>query len=79
MKKVHADKLPAVSAATEHIIQNMAEKSNTDADVVPEAMAEAYICNRKSLKKPGRYTHKLSLQNPLKSAYFAAKIESLKQ
>lgn len=77
MKKVNADKLPVVSASTETAVKTQAEKSNVEEEVVTEPMAEAYILQNKPEKAIDIY-NKLSLLNPAKSAYFAAKIDSLK-
>ncbi|MFN0081349.1 MAG: hypothetical protein ACKVOM_02435 [Ferruginibacter sp.] len=77
MKKVNADKLPVVSASTETAVKTQAEKSNMEEDIVTEPMAEAYILQNKREKAMDIY-NKLSLLNPAKSAYFAAKIDSLK-
>lgn len=77
MKKVNADKLPVVSASTETAVKTQAEKSNIEEDIVTEPMAEAYILQNKREKAIDIY-NKLSLLNPAKSAYFAAKIDSLK-
>ena len=77
MKKVQGDRLPPVSAAGEAAVQNLAEKSNLEEDVLTEAMAEVYSQQGKTEKAIETYS-KLSLLNPSKSAYFAAKIESLK-
>ena len=78
MKKVHPDKLPTVTATTETAVQTLAEKSNIEEEVVTEAMAEAYVQQDKYVKASEIYS-KLSLLNPAKSAYFAAKIDSLKK
>ena len=78
MKKVHPDKLPPVNKVTETAVQNQAEKSNLEEEIVTEAMAEAYILQNKQAKAIDIY-NKLSLLNPAKSAYFATKIESLKK
>ena len=78
MKKVHPDKLPAVTTITETAVQTQAEKSNIEEEVVTEPMAEAYILQNKLPKAIDIY-NKLSLLNPAKSAYFAAKIDSLKK
>jgi hypothetical protein len=77
MKKVHPDKLAAVNALVETTIQNQAAKSNIEEEVVTEAMAEAFVQQGKNIRAIDTY-EKLSLLNPAKSAYFAAKIESLK-
>lgn len=78
MKKVHPDKISETGRATDTAIQSIAEKSNKEEDVVTEAMADAYILQNKHAKAIDTY-EKLSLLNPAKSAYFAAKIESLKK
>ena len=78
MKKVHPDKLPPVNIVTETAVQTQAEKSNIEEEIVTEPMAEAYILQNKHAKAIDIY-NKLSLLNPAKSAYFAAKIDSLKK
>ena len=78
MKKMHPDKISETGRATDTAIQSIAEKSNQEEDIVTEAMAEAYILQNKHSKAVDTY-EKLSLLNPSKSAYFAAKIESLKK
>jgi hypothetical protein len=78
MKKVHPDKLPAVTKVTETAVQTQAEKSNIEEEIVTEPMAEAYILQNKYSKAIDIF-NKLSLLNPAKSAYFAAKIDSLKK
>lgn len=78
MKKVHPDKMSETGKATDTAIQNIAEKSNREEEVLTEAMAEAYRLQGKNAKAMETY-EKLSLLNPAKSAYFAAKIESLKK
>ncbi len=77
MKKVHADKLPATNVIVEKAIQTQAEKSNKEAEIYTEAMAEAYIVQGKLGKAIEVYS-KLSLMIPSKSTYFASKIDSLK-
>jgi hypothetical protein len=77
MKKVHPDKLAHVNALVEVAIQNQAAKSNIEEEVLTEAMAEAFVQQGKNIRAIDTY-EKLSLLNPAKSAYFAAKIESLK-
>ena len=61
----------------ENAIQNMAEKSNIEGDVVTESMAEVFAMQGKA-KKAIEVYEKLSLLNPSKSAFFAAKINNLK-
>ncbi len=76
MKKIHSDQLQATNEQTDIIIQKMAEKSNTEGDVLTEAMAEV-LMHQGKLRKAIELYQKLSLLNPAKSAYFAAKIEQI--
>lgn len=76
MKKLHKEKLAEGDAQTDKTIQQIAEHSNEDAEVVTEAMAEVLVKQNKMDKAIEVYS-KLSLINPSKSAYFAGKIESL--
>lgn len=78
MKKLHPGRLPEQNEVVEKIIQSSAELSNEDAGVLTEAMAEVLIKQGKSQKAIEMF-EKLSLMNPSKSIYFAAKIESLKK
>ncbi len=77
MKKLHPSKLPEQNSLAEDIIQSAAEVSNIDTEVLTEAMAEVLIKQDKKDKAIEMY-NKLSLINPSKSAYFAAKIENIK-
>ena len=77
MKKIHKEKTIAGDDQTDKTIQQIAEHSNADAEVVTEAMADVLLKQHKTEKAIEVY-EKLSLLNPSKSAYFAAKIESLK-
>ena len=77
MKKVHVTELENGSIQNDMTIQNLAEKSNTEGEIVTEAMAEVFAQQGKTGKAIEVYK-KLSLLNPLKSAFFAAKIEQLK-
>ncbi|MEO8822163.1 MAG: hypothetical protein ABI366_01215 [Ginsengibacter sp.] len=77
MKKLHPDQLPEQNEVIEKLIQTSSEVSNQNANVLTEAMAEVLIKQGKREKALEMY-QKLSLINPSKSAYFAAKIESLK-
>jgi hypothetical protein len=77
MKKVHVPD-PETGAVTADVsIQTLAEKSNAEGEIVTEAMAEVFAQQGKTGKAIEVYK-KLSLLNPLKSAFFAAKIEQLK-
>ncbi|MBA2562807.1 MAG: hypothetical protein H0V14_07815 [Chitinophagaceae bacterium] len=78
MKKIPVQNLAEGDEYTDTKIQNIAETSNTNTEVVTEAMAEVLIKQNKLEKAIEMYV-KLSLNNPSKSAYFAAKIQSLKR
>lgn len=77
MKKVHGNKLPDGSEQVDLAVQKLAEKSNQEDIILTESMAEAYVLQGKNAKARDIY-EKLSLLNPSKNVYFAAKIESLK-
>ena len=76
MKKLHPAHVPEQNEVIEKIIQTSSEVSNQDANVLTEAMADVLVKQNKKAKAIEMY-QKLSLINPSKSAYFAAKIESL--
>lgn len=76
MKKVHAGKLPATTEQAEKMVQHLAEKSNINREVLTEAMAEVFVKQGRNDKALELY-EKLSLLNPSKNAYFAAKIAGL--
>ncbi len=76
MKKVHGNKLPEGNEQVDSVVQKLAEKSNEEGIILTESMAEAYIQQGKNGKAKEIY-EKLSLLNPSKSVYFAAKIENL--
>jgi hypothetical protein len=78
MKKLPATEMAAsVSAVDEKKVEKMAELSINDREVVTEAMAEVW--EKQGNHDKARETYeKLSLLNPGKSSYFAAKIEQLK-
>ncbi len=77
MKKIHVQKIEPGDSEADKKIQGIAEVSNIDIDVVTEAMA-AVLVKQDKIEKAIELYEKLSLNNPSKSAYFAAKIESLK-
>ena len=77
MKKVHVENDAETNADTDNNIQRLAENSNAGAEVLTESMAEVFARQGKA-GKAGEVYKKLSLLNPAKSAYFAAKIENLK-
>jgi len=79
-------KLPAAEAATgtlpeddtrQQLVARSAESSIQEKEILTEAMAEVWAKQGNREKAIATY-HKLSLLNPAKSAYFAAKIEQLK-
>ncbi|MEO6489771.1 MAG: hypothetical protein ABIO04_07525 [Ferruginibacter sp.] len=74
MKKVHDGKLPPGNEQIDIAVQNLAEKSNIEDDILTESMAEAYLQQEKPQKAIEIY-RKLSLLDPSKNAYFAAKID----
>jgi hypothetical protein len=85
MKKIHAEQLmksstPAEAEAdnTESNIQQLAEKSNVEDEVVTEAMADVLLQQGRK-NKAIEVLEKLSLLDPNKSAYFAAKINQIKE
>ena len=63
--------------ATQRSIQDIAEHSFEEKDIVTETMAEVWI-KQGNKEKAIDTLNKLSLLNPSKSHYFAAKIEQLK-
>lgn len=79
MKKLHPEKLgTGIDDKSQSSIQHMAEHSNTVGEVLTESIAEVYA--RQGLKEKAREVYlKLSLQNPSKSTYFAAKIFKLNE
>ena len=72
---VKADDLPE-NTPNDAIIQKDAEESVETSEVDTEAMAEVWIKQGNTARAIAIY-HKLSLLNPSKSHYFAAKIEQL--
>lgn len=77
MKKIHNTATEANAGVSDMVIQTLAAKSNADGEIVTEAMAEVLGQQGKAAKAIEVY-QKLSLLNPAKSAFFAAKIEQLK-
>jgi hypothetical protein len=77
MKKVHVEHDAGNPAKTDTNVQILAENSNAEAEVLTEAMAEVFARQGKMVKATEVY-QKLSLLNPAKSTYFAAKLENLK-
>ncbi len=77
MKKIHTGNQPQDGVQTDQTVEALAEMSNQQNEVITEAMAEVFARQGKAAKAIEVY-QKLSLLNPAKSAYFAAKIENLK-
>ncbi|MGN6532423.1 MAG: hypothetical protein ACTHK0_11820 [Ginsengibacter sp.] len=67
-----------IDATGEHKVQNLAEHSIEKTDIVTETMAEVWL-KQGNIEKAIDVYNKLSLQNPSKRAYFAAKIDQLKK
>ena len=79
MKRLPAsDLVKNVDSHAERKVENLAEHSLKSADIVTEAMAEVWA-RQGNRQKALEVYNKLSLQNPSKRAYFAAKIENLKK
>jgi hypothetical protein len=78
MKKLPVTEITSgVTASDEQKVEQMAEHSIDDREVVTETMAEVW--EKQGNHEKARETYeKLSLLNPDKSSYFAAKIEHLK-
>jgi len=78
MKKLPITEITSgVTASEEKNVEQMAEHSIDDREVVTETMAEVWEKQGNLVKAKETY-EKLSLLNPDKSSYFAAKIEHLK-
>jgi hypothetical protein len=79
MKKlpVTEEVVPATNETSEKKVEQLAEVSLTDSNVVTEAMAEVWAKQGNSQKAIEIY-HKLSLLEPAKSPYFASRISDLK-
>ena len=77
MKKANSNRLPE-NVKLDKAVEQLAEKSNIETEVITEAMAEVYLQQGKTGKANEIYK-KLSLHNPAKSLYFAGKIENLKE
>lgn len=83
MKKIDAGQsgqepgTEAVPEKTDQNIQTLAEISNKEDEIITEAMADVLV-QQGRISKAVEVLKKLSLLNPSKSPYFAAKIEQLK-
>ena len=79
MKKLSTAEIGAtLDNKSEQKVEQMAASSLQDRDVVTEAMADVWEKQGHITKAIDIY-NKLSLLDPSKSAYFAAKIEELKK
>ncbi|RYY46388.1 MAG: hypothetical protein EOO06_14645 [Chitinophagaceae bacterium] len=79
MKKVHPESAkdkPLPDGSIDPSVQQLAEKSNVEEEVLTESMAEVYLQQGKTNKAKEIY-EKLSLLNPAKNAYFAAKLNEI--
>jgi hypothetical protein len=77
MKKIQAAEGQSTTAPLDLSVQQLAEKSNQEAEIITESMAEALVAQGKTKKAIDVY-EKLSLRDPAKIAYFAVKIDTLK-
>ena len=77
MKKVHVENEVENPTKTDTNVQALAENSNAEMEVLTESMAEVFARQGK-MSKASEVYQKLSLLNPAKSTYFAAKLENLK-
>lgn len=79
MKKLPAgEQAKNMDPQAEQKVENMAAHSVNNADVLTETMAEIWI-KQGQLSKAAEVYRKLSLLHPSKKAYFATKLENLKQ
>jgi hypothetical protein len=79
MKRLPATEIPAnLNPGNEDKVEKLAEHSIEDREILTETMAEVWEKQGNPVKAIEIY-HKLSLLDPPKSAYFAAKIEELKK
>lgn len=79
MKRLPATEMAKTpQSSAEKSVENLASHSVEESDVITEAMAEVWTKQGNRQKAIETY-NKLSLLNPSKKAYFAAKIENLKE
>ena len=76
MKKIQNTTTQDAADAPDNAVQQLANKSNVENEIITEAMALAYLQQNKTAKAIAVY-EKLTLQYPGKSDYFAAKIKGL--
>jgi hypothetical protein len=79
MKKLPVTEVaaPVTNETSEKKVEQLAEVSLTDSNVVTEAMAEVWA-KQGNIQKAIEIYHKLSLLEPVKSPYFASRISDLK-
>jgi hypothetical protein len=78
MKKIHPEKIDKqMDQQTEQVIRASAEYSNERGDLYTESLAEVYVKQGLTERAVEVYK-KLSLLDPAKSAYFAARIREIK-
>ena len=79
MKKIHPEKLDhKMGQEEENSIRVYAETSNEPKELYTEALAEVYL-QQGLRQKATMVFEKLSLLDPSKSAYFAARIREIKE
>lgn len=81
MKKLHPTQTGNAAETSEkqnNNIQQLAEKSNKEDEIITEAMADV-LMQQGRIDKAVEVLKKLSLLNPSKNTYFAAKIDKLKE
>ena len=76
MKKIQNTTTQDAADAPDSAVQQLANKSNVENEIITEAMALAYLQQNKTAKAIAVY-EKLTLQYPGKSDYFAVKIKGL--
>lgn len=77
MKRIHPEKIPASIDQREELqIRKTAETSNISGEILTETMADVYLQQGMTQKAVEIY-HKLSLLDPVKSAYFASLIKKI--
>jgi hypothetical protein len=77
MKRLPASELQKLEKGSEKKVQHLADDSVHASEVLTEAMAEVWL-KQGNRDKALEVYKKLSLLNPSKNAYFAAKIDNLK-
>ncbi|RYG05986.1 MAG: tetratricopeptide repeat protein [Chitinophagaceae bacterium] len=77
MKRLPQDPEETMNEVEQHSIRRIADVSVEEKEILTESMAEVWV-KQGNYEKARQIYRKLSLQNPSKSSYFAAKIEQLK-